>query len=137
MTHRPMLVLMTLFLCATMSGATRGASARGTVTVAALPRAVGTGEAVHARITLGNALPRGAKVIVRLADGRLLGALAPYGRTRDGSTAVQTIAIPTRMAESGRLQLRMEVKERGATTARPATAAEVQKVELVIVPVTN
>jgi hypothetical protein len=128
-----MSILLVLLLCSTISGPAR--PTRGAVT-AAMPRPVHSGEAIRARITLGS-LPRGARVVVRLPDGRIAGTLAPYGRTGDGKTAAQTIAIPSDATTNGKVHLQLDVQERGAASPRPATSSEVTAVELVLIPVTH
>lgn len=96
----------------------------------AAPRLPGRGEAIQVQIAAG-ALPPGARLVVMTEGGEVLGALAPFGPDRGGSTV--TVPIPRTAMVDRRLRLRLQVEEPGAPP-RPPRSDEVHRVDLVLVP---
>lgn len=94
------------------------------------PRSPGRGESVEIQITTGP-LPRGARLILMTEQGEVLGAVTPLGLPGSGSTA--TVPVPRAAIVDGRLRIRLQVIEPGASPRAPR-AEEVQGVDLVLVP---
>jgi hypothetical protein len=99
----------------------------------AAPRDVGQGEAVQLQITAGP-LTRGARLTIATEQGKLLGAVAPFGQElgRSSSTTA-TVPVPRSAIEEGRVRLRLQVLEPGSHP-RPPRPEEVQRLDLVLVP---
>lgn len=135
-----MSTLATAALCLLLSGCTHAATAgapdvgaRKTVTLT-LPRSAAEGEAVAARIAAG-AVPRGARIIVRLPTGEIAGSVTPYGIRSGQKAGVYTIPLPAGATANGKVTLHLEVKEKRGT--RAPTDREVERVELVFLPITR
>jgi hypothetical protein len=103
----------------------------GVRTVAVPERTEGT--AIVARVAVGP-LPRGARVIVRQADGEVVGSISPYGMQAAASGGSYTIPIPGHIAAAKELRLRFEVHEDDAAPRAPREG-EIAGVELFAVPV--
>lgn len=104
------------------------------ITLAVPEHAAGT--AMIARVDVGP-LPRGARVVVRLASGELLGSIAPYGGQAAASGGTYTIPIPAHATRESELALRFEVQESNDSSPRPAKAGEVVRAELHAPPAAN
>ena len=102
------------------------------ITVAVPERSAGT--AIVARVNVGP-LPRGARVIVRLADGEVIGSISPYGMQAAASGGSYTIPLPDRVNDATELKFRFEVQESRDAQPRPPREGEVLGVELHAVPV--
>lgn len=100
-----------------------------------IPRRIGPREAICARITVG-VLPRGARIIVRTADGKIAGTINPFGVPKGQKGGVQTIPIPARSVAGETVSLRLELQEKGTARARVPTRTEVESVKLDIIPIT-
>src|SRR5689334_20903830 len=96
----------------------------------AAPRSAEPGEAVELQITTGP-LPRGARLTLSTEGGETLGAVTPYPPGRQSNTA--TVPVPRSAIVDGRLRLRLQVLEPGASP-RPSRAGEVQRLGLVVAP---
>jgi hypothetical protein len=93
------------------------------------PRSPGRDESVEIQVTTGP-LPRGARLILMTEQGEVLGAVTPFGLPGSGSS---TVPVPRTAMVDGRLRLRLQVIEPGASPRAPR-AEEVQGVDLVLVP---
>jgi hypothetical protein len=82
------------------------------------------------------ALPPGAEISVGTADGELLGPVSPFGVQQGRDAGTYTISVPEGAIEDGRVQLQLEVQERGGTV-RPPLPGEVENLSLIFVPVTR
>ena len=98
-----------------------------------LPRAAAAGEVVHLHLIAG-ALPRGARIVVRLPNGQVAGTATRYGGRTDQPAGEYIIPLPPEAIRNGKVKLRIDVEEDG--TERAPKRGEVRKVELVYVPVT-
>jgi hypothetical protein len=101
----------------------------------ALPRAPASDEAVALRVKVG-ILPRGARVVVRLPSGEIVGSVSPFGVLPGRKAGASMIPLPAKAIENGKVQLIFEVEEKGRPAARPPTKKEMEAVELVFLPVT-
>jgi len=70
-----------------------------------------------------------------LPDGRIAGSATPYGARAGQPAGEYVIPLPPDAIQDGKVKLRLEVEENG--TARAPKKGEVEKVELVYVPVTG
>ena len=100
-----------------------------------LPRRADADEAVWLQVRAG-ALPPGAEISVGTADGELLGTVSPFGVQQGRDAGTYTIPVPEDAIEDGRVQLHLEVQERGGTV-RPPLPGEVENLSLIFVPVTR
>lgn len=98
-----------------------------------LPRAPAPGEAIRARVNAG-VLPRGARLIVRTAAGKIVGAVAPYGIASGSKAGTYTIPVPMDALADGKVALSFELKDKDGKI-RPPTRDELEGAELVLVPV--
>jgi hypothetical protein len=121
--------------CANSRRSTPAGEERRVVTLA-LPRPPAPGETVILRVTTG-ALPRGARVVVRLTDGEVLGAVSPFGVLPGRKAGPSMIPLPEKAMANGKVQLVLEVEEKGQPPGRAPTRKEVEAVDLVFVPVTG
>lgn len=108
--------------------------ARKTVTLT-LPRAAASNEAVAVRIAAG-VLPRGARIIVRLQSGEIAGSVTPYGVRTGQKAGLYTIPLPQHAIANGTVTLHLELSEKRGGPRAP-TEQEVEKVEVVYVPVSG
>lgn len=99
-----------------------------------LPREPAEGEAIVLRLSAG-VLPRGAKVVVRTADGAIAGSVAPFGVRPGRKAGVYTVPIPTRAVKDGKVTLRYEVLEKGAKAGRAPARTEVEGSKLALIRV--
>lgn len=95
------------------------------------PRSPGRGESIEIQITTGP-LPPGARLILMTEQGEVLGAVTPFGLPGSGSSTA-TVPVPRTAMVDGRLRLRLQVIEPGASPRAPR-AEEVQGADLVLVP---
>ena len=101
-----------------------------------LPRPLETDETAVVRVVAG-VLPRGARVVARLPDGTVVGSVTPYGVRHGEKAGAYTIALPPAVLLPGSgVTLHLTVERKGAAS-RPPTSREVEKVELVVVPVSR
>jgi|GEM_PF-2378984 len=101
-----------------------------------LPRAPAPGEAATLRVAAG-VLPRGARLVVRLSNGEILGAVTPYGVLPGRKAGLSMIPLPKTAIANGEVKLALEVLERGRKTGRAPTRDELGAVDILFVPVTG
>ena len=128
-----MLVFVVLLCCLLCCGA-GGQEAALTLTLT-VARAPAPGEAIRVRVSAG-VLPHGARIIVRTADGKIAGAVAPYGIPPGSKAGVYTIPIPAQEVKDGKLSLSFELKDRYGSVRAP-TRDEVEGAEVVLLPVSK
>ena len=129
----------TILFCVLLSGCTRttaaGASSAAHTTMnLTLPRAANADEAVHVRLAAG-VLPAGARVVVRLPTGEIVGSATPYGARPGQKAGVFTIPLPPGAIRNGKVTLQFTVEGKGGP--RPPKGGEVEQVDLIYVPVTH
>ena len=100
-----------------------------------LSRPVEPDEAVWLQISVG-VLPRGAQIRVYTKDGVLVGTVSPFGARASQSTSLYTLPLPKDAATKGKVQLRLEIEEPGAS-ARAPRSDEVERMNLIYVPITK
>src|SRR5262249_49011808 len=98
-----------------------------------LPHAPARGEAIRVRVNAG-VLPRGARLIVRTAAGKIVGTVSPYGIASGSKAGTYTIPVPMDALADGKVALSFELKDRDGKV-RPPTRDELEGAELVLVPV--
>ena len=101
----------------------------------ALPHRLERGEAATLRITAG-ILPRGARVVVRLASGKILGTVAPFGVLPGQKAGFTTIPVPADAWTDGKITVVLELEERGKPPRVP-TPAEIEAVEVALIKVSG
>lgn len=131
--------LATTAICFVLLGGTHASAAGApqthkTVTVT-LPRAAASNEAVAVRISAG-VLPDGARIIVRLPSGEIAGSVTPYGVRTGQKAGIYTIPLPQHAVANGTVTLHLELGEKRGEPRAP-TEQEVEKVEVVYVPVSG
>jgi hypothetical protein len=94
-----------------------------------------SGEETWLRVQVGT-LPRGALVRVSTADGQVLESVQPFGAKAAQSGGLYTVPLPKGTVVSRRARLRVEVID-SAGAAHAPSAAEVERVELINVPVSR
>jgi hypothetical protein len=101
----------------------------------ALPRALKAGERVLLEVRVG-AIGSGQEVVLRTADGRLIGTVSPYGIRPGNAAGTYVVPVPpgalAHALRDGRLRLRILIERAGAA-ARPVRADEVLGVRAVVV----
>lgn len=108
----------------------------GVITAAVPDRPAGA--RVSARVEVGP-LPRGARVVVRLADpetgevGELIGSIAPYGLEATRSGGGYEMPLPERVWDADEVGFTFEVEEPDGEP-RPAREGEVVAVEVMVAP---
>lgn len=100
-----------------------------------LPRALKAGERVLLEVRVG-AIGSGREVVLRTADGRLIGTVSPHGIRPGNAAGTYVVPLPpetlAHTVRDGRLRLRILIEGAGAA-ARPVRADEVLGVRAVIV----
>jgi hypothetical protein len=134
---KPRLPYAALFLLAMLAGCPGylSAAARQQVYELPLPRAIGPGEALAARVTVGPLKPN-ERIVVRTGNGEIAGSISPFGAQARQSPGVYTIPLPDTAAHGGEVRLLVEV-ERKNTEPRAPTADEVRHIDLVYISVTK
>lgn len=94
------------------------------------PRSPSRGDGVEIQITTGQ-LPRGGRLIVSTEQGKILGAVDPFGPPTGSSTA--TVPIPNSAVAGRSVRLRLQVMAPGVSP-RPPRPDEVRGVEVLVVP---
>lgn len=75
-------------------------------------------------------LPAHARVIVRLENGEVAGAIAPYGRAAATSGGSYDVPIPRSAVHDGSVTLRLQVEEKRGGPTRAPTDDEVRQVSI-------
>src|SRR3712207_6575523 len=78
----------------------------------AVPRQVAEGEAIEVQITTAS-LPRGSVLTVSSEGGQVLGSVSPFGQGFTRGPATATVPVPGSALETGRVRLRLQVREPG------------------------
>ncbi len=112
----------TILFCVLLSGCTRTTAAGA------------ADEAVQIRLAAG-VLPAGARVVVRLPTGEIVGAATPYGARPGQKAGVFTIPLPPGAIRNGKVTLQFTVEGKGGP--RAPKGGEVEQVDLIYVPVTH
>ncbi len=74
-------------------------------------------------------LPRGVYIVVRAADGRIIGTVAPFG-VRNGGAGTYEFALPAGLAHDGKVTLTLSRTEYG-TADRAPSPQEVEALSVV------
>jgi hypothetical protein len=98
-----------------------------------LPHALMAHQALVATVQLG-AVPRGTTILVRTADGRLLGAISPYAIVPGHEAGSYTVPIPADAVKDGEVTLLVGV-ETSPTLMRAPRTDEVESGSLSYVAV--
>jgi hypothetical protein len=93
------------------------------------PRALRSGESVEIEVTTAP-LPRGARLVVMTEQGEVLGVVTPFNVPGTGTGYTATVPVPHTAMTDGRLRLRLQLIEQGATPRAPR--ADEVKLGLVI-----
>jgi hypothetical protein len=91
------------------------------------------GQTLYLRIKAA-ALPRGVRLLVKTADGRLVGTLSPYGRPPDAKGVFFTLPVKNEHLEGRTIRLVITVQEVSSSTSRPAKPTEVLSIETAVEP---
>jgi hypothetical protein len=101
----------------------------------ALPRTPAAGARVLLEVRVG-AIGSGQEVVLRTADGRLIGTVSPHGIRPGNAAGTYVVPVPpealAHALRDGRLRLRIAIERAGAA-ARPVRADEVLGVRAVVV----
>ena len=100
-----------------------------------LARPPAPGEETWLRVQVGT-LPRGTFVRVSTADGKVLESVQPFGAKAAQAGGQYTVPLPKGTVVSGRAKVRVEVVD-SAGAAHAPSATEVERVELINVPVSR
>jgi len=100
-----------------------------------LPRAIGLGEALVARVSVGP-LKAHQRIVVRVRNGQIAGTVAPFGAQARQGSGIYTIPIPENAPQNGEVRLLVEVEEKNAKTRAP-TIDEVRGITLAYIAVTR
>jgi uncharacterized protein YceK len=130
-------VSIVLAVCLLLPGCSsadaRGASREQThrVVTVDVPRATNTDSEHRLRVFTGP-LPAGSRMLLHLPDGEIIGAVAPYGPPK---RAAYVFPVPAHAIRGEQLTLHvaMVVERRGAR--RAPDARELERIEVVLVPV--
>lgn len=98
-----------------------------------LPRPAAAGEVVAVELRLGR-LAAGARLRVLGESGDVLGVVAPFGRSLEGTTTTHSVPLPPGAIRDGRIRLRLVLEQPNAEPRAPGPA-EVESVNLIYVPV--
>jgi hypothetical protein len=101
-----------------------------------LPRAREADEAVAVRITVGT-MAKGARIIVKTAEGEVVGAVAPFGVLPGRKAGSFMVPVPVAAVKDGKVSLQLEVEESTAGKTRAPTKAEVEATNLELMPVSG
>jgi len=126
---------MACAILAVFSIASLGQSPRQKVYDLPLPRAIGPGEALVARVSVGP-LKAHQRIVVRVRSGEIAGTISPFGAQARQGPAVYTIPIPESAPKDGEVRLLVEVEEKNAETRAP-TVEEVRSITLAYIAVTR
>jgi hypothetical protein len=96
------------------------------------PHLPGQNEAAQLHVTTGR-MPRGAELALLTEQGEILGSVAPFGPRLGGGSITGTVPIPRSEIIDGRLRLKLEVLEPGASPRAPRPG-EVENLEIILVP---
>jgi hypothetical protein len=105
-----------------------GAAPRDRVIELTVPRQPAAGEAASLRVAAG-VLPQGSRVLVRLADGELLGTIAPFGIRPGEKAGAYTIPLPERAVRGGTVTLHLTLELPDGASRSP-TEKEIEGAEL-------
>ena len=101
----------------------------------ALPRTLAAGERVLLEVRVGT-IGSGQEVVLRTADGRLIGTVSPHGIRPGHAAGTYVVPVPPEALphalRDGRLRLRILIERAGAA-ARPVRADEVPDIRAVVV----
>jgi hypothetical protein len=100
-----------------------------------LTRQPATDEEIVLRLALG-ILPRGTRVVVRTADGEIVGTASPYGLRPGQKAGTHTIPVPDKAVTGNKVTLRIEVLDKGSGKPRSPLKGEVDSTKLDFVKVT-
>ncbi len=131
---RPRSWLFILILAAVWPGSV-SAAAKQRVYDLPLPRAVRSGEALVARVSVGP-IKAHLHIIVRIRNGEIAGTISPFGAQERQGGAVYTIPLPTGAVKDGEVRLLLEAVEKDAPTRAP-TSEEVRNITLAYITVTD
>lgn len=101
-----------------------------------VPRQLAGNEALFLRLAVG-VLHRGQTIVIRDANGEILGSASPYGvAAQTSSVGTYTIPLPIDAIQASHVVLRLEINESQQMSPRAPTDSEIKSIELSIVPVT-
>lgn len=102
----------------------------------ALPRARAADEQVAVRITVGT-LAKGARIVVKIAGGEVVGAVAPFGVLPGRKAGSFMVPVPLEAMKDGKVTLQLEVEELTGGKTRAPTKVEVEAAHLELMPVSG
>lgn len=91
------------------------------------------GQSLYLRLKAA-ALPRDVRMLVKTADGRLIGTITPYGRPPDAKGIFFTLPIKHEHLDGRTLRLVITVQETSTGTTRAAKPNEVLSIETAVEP---
>ncbi|WP_038160472.1 hypothetical protein [Verrucomicrobium sp. BvORR106] len=103
----------------------------------ALPRDRAADEQVAVRITVGT-LAKGARIVVKTAEGEVVGAVAPFGVLPGRKAGSFMVPVPLAAMKDGKVTLQLEVEEPAQVgKPRAPTKTEVEAANLELMPVSG
>ena len=88
------------------------------------------------RITVGT-MAKGARIIVKTAEGEVVGAVAPFGVLPGRKAGSFMVPVPVGAVKDDKVSLHLEVEESTAGKTRAPTKAEVEAANLELMPVSG
>jgi hypothetical protein len=73
-------------------------------------------------------------MLVKTADGRLVGTISPYGRPPDAKGVFFTLPVKNEHLDGRTLRLVITVQQTSSGSSRPAKATEVLSIETAVEP---